>query len=306
MSDINLAIVLPAYKLTFFERSLNSIASQTNCNFTLYIGDDNSPEELYSIVKTYESKINIVYKKFEKNYGAISLSKQWERCVELTKEEDWIWVFSDDDIMSNDCVELFTHQLKKSSETFDVYRFNCSIIDDVGMKISTVSNYPEIQTSLDFLISRLSYQHHSYISNYIFSRSAYVRNNGFVEFQAAWAADDASWILFGQQKKIFTINRGEVMWRQSSINISGNIDSKSNRRKKYIGTQQFIKWIYDWAHKNNLYLDDRLVFNWFYIMLQSIGYKKVNWQYFKSIFFCRIFWKRSIFYHLQFLAKKYS
>ncbi|MBC7746227.1 MAG: glycosyltransferase, partial [Flavobacterium sp.] len=69
----NLAIVIPAYKLTFLEDALKSISSQANKNFTLYIGDDNSPDDLYAVVKKYEKIIDIVYKKFEENLGAITL-----------------------------------------------------------------------------------------------------------------------------------------------------------------------------------------------------------------------------------------
>ncbi len=304
MSDTHLAIVIPAFKKKYIEKSLDSIASQTNRNFTLYIGDDNSPEDIYAIVKKYTDRLKIIYKKFDFNFGHISLAKQWERCIEMTKGEDWIWLFSDDDIMSEDCVEIFFSHLDNSSVKFDLYRFNCSIINDAGFEISKSSNYPKIQSSHEFLISRLKYQYHSYISNYIFSRSIYIRHNGFVEFETCWATDDATWILFGQNKKMFTFNSGEVKWRQSAINISGNVEIDSNRIKKYIGTQQFIQWIYFWTNENNLELDNRVVIEWFRIMLNSIGFKKVIFPYFKSTIFRKYFWKVNIFYQLDILFNK--
>ena len=43
-----LAIVIPAYKIMYFDQALSSIANQTCKDFTLYIGDDSSPfEQLY-------------------------------------------------------------------------------------------------------------------------------------------------------------------------------------------------------------------------------------------------------------------
>ena len=57
-----LAIVIPAYKDLFLEDTLTSIANQTCKNFTLYVGDDNSPHDLYKIVRMFEQKIDIVYK----------------------------------------------------------------------------------------------------------------------------------------------------------------------------------------------------------------------------------------------------
>ena len=39
-----LAIVIPYYKLTFFEATLQSLADQTDKRFMVYIGDDASLE----------------------------------------------------------------------------------------------------------------------------------------------------------------------------------------------------------------------------------------------------------------------
>ena len=48
-----LAIIIPAYKETFLRKALESIASQTCKDFTLYIGDDCSPNDLKSIVSDF-------------------------------------------------------------------------------------------------------------------------------------------------------------------------------------------------------------------------------------------------------------
>ena len=294
-----LAIVIPAFKLAFFEQTLNSIFSQTNHNFTLYIGDDNSPEDLYSVIKKYESFSNLVYKKFLENLGQTSVVQHWERCVKMTNGEEWIWLFSDDDIMSDDCVDLFLKKVHALNTSHDVYRFNCSIINEGGKKIVEKSNYPETQSSFDFLCSRLVFKDHSYIVNCVFSRFIFNKHNGFVDFKAAWAADDATWILYAQEKKIFTLTDGEVKWRQSNINISGNTDDHNNRKKKYDGTEQYIQWIYKWAQRNNVQIEETLVINWFLKMLSAIGYNNVAWMYFKSKAFRNRFWKGNYAYQLK-------
>jgi len=106
-----LAIVIPAYKADYFEQALESIAGQTCTNFTLYIGDDASPHDLYAIVKDFESKINLHYKRYDENLGSKDLVAQWERCIDLVKDEKWIWLFSDDDLMAKHCVEEFYKSL---------------------------------------------------------------------------------------------------------------------------------------------------------------------------------------------------
>ena len=100
----NLAIVIPAYKSTFLAAALDSIAAQTCKDFILYIGDDCSPNNLGEIVDGYRDKINLVYKRFDTNLGGKDLVAQWERCIDMTQGEDWLWLFSDDDVMEKNCV----------------------------------------------------------------------------------------------------------------------------------------------------------------------------------------------------------
>src|SRR5688572_6407941 len=119
-----LAIVIPAYKEEFFDKALKSLANQTKKEFTIYIGDDNSPFDLKTIISKYENILNIKYTRFENNIGAKNLVNQWKRCIELTKGESWLWLFSDDDIADNECVERFFEQLESDKGRVDVYRFN--------------------------------------------------------------------------------------------------------------------------------------------------------------------------------------
>ena len=93
-----LAIIIPAYKPDYLAETLESLTKQTNKDFIVYIGDDASPYDLKSIVDEFSSKLNIVYKRFEDNLGSKSLTKQWERCIELSNE-DWVWLFSDEDLL---------------------------------------------------------------------------------------------------------------------------------------------------------------------------------------------------------------
>lgn len=54
---IKLAIVIPFFKLDYFEKTLESLANQTNKNFNLYIGDDFSPETPLKLLEKYKDKI---------------------------------------------------------------------------------------------------------------------------------------------------------------------------------------------------------------------------------------------------------
>lgn len=55
-----IAIVIPAYKCRFLRQTLDSIVVQTCRSFTVYIGDDASPQNLKEIVSDYADKMNIL------------------------------------------------------------------------------------------------------------------------------------------------------------------------------------------------------------------------------------------------------
>ena len=72
-----LAIVIPYYKINFFEKTLSSLAQQTDQRFQVYIGDDESPVPPTELLEKYQGKFSFTYKRFKDNLGSVSLVKQW-------------------------------------------------------------------------------------------------------------------------------------------------------------------------------------------------------------------------------------
>lgn len=117
-----IAIVIPAYKCRFLRQTLDSIVVQTCRSFTVYIGDDASPQNLKEIVSDYADKMNIVYRRFDTNLGGVDLPGHWDRCIALAKEPV-IWFFSDDDLMPQDGVERIIKALECYGTRHGMFRF---------------------------------------------------------------------------------------------------------------------------------------------------------------------------------------
>jgi glycosyltransferase involved in cell wall biosynthesis len=217
--DYPLAIVIPAYKAKYFDSALQSLAGQTNKNFKVYVSDDSSPEDLRSIAVKYSRDMDVAYFRFPDNMGRRNLVGHWNRSVKLTGEE-WIWLFSDDDVMEPGCVQAFYTTLKQTAGMHNVYRFNIEMIDDTGEVIVAKEPYPVVQDAYDFLKDRFQSKTLSAAVEYIFRRDAFIANRGFVNFPAAYGSDDASWITFAGGQPIYTITPEKVYWRSSGINIS--------------------------------------------------------------------------------------
>lgn len=235
----SLAIVIPAYKIKYFDAGLSSIAAQTNKNFKLYVCDDGSKEDIKSITDKYTDQLNIQYYRFPDNAGKDNLIKHWNRSVELADEE-WIWLFSDDDIMSPGCVQAFFDALHSTKGKYNVYRFNIEMINAEGEVICIKEPHPQIESGYEFLQRRLLSKSLSAAVEYIFRKEVFEQNSGFVNFPLAYCSDDASWITFADDKDIYTIGGNAVQWRASGVNISA---SKGLQNQKAVALIKFVEFI---------------------------------------------------------------
>jgi len=220
-----LAIIIPAYKETFLRETLESIAAQTDKRFTLYIGDDCSPHDLKSIIDDFQDKINIVYHRFDSNLGGKDLVAHWERCIALSKDEKYIWLFSDDDIMEPRCVESF-YNIPEETRNSHLIHFNIKVIDDLdGGRIKPATKFPHLLKAGQFLENKLRGRIISFVVEFIFTRQLYNETGGFQNFDLAWGSDFMTWLKMAAacENGIYTVSDGEencVLWRRSDQNIS--------------------------------------------------------------------------------------
>ena len=262
--DIKLAIVIPAYKIEYFQYVLGSLAVQTDKRFNVYIGIDASKDDFESLIIEYKDRINIICKRFENNLGGNNLVAQWNRCLALIQDEEWIWLFSDDDVMDNNCVELFYQELEKK-ENFDIFHFDVEILNEKNKIIKKTKLYPEVINALDFLKKKNSAKLDSFVVEYIFKRSVFEKLGGFQYFDLAWGTDIATWAKLSKQNGIKTIKNAKVFWRQSNINITP-IKDKPILIKKLLANICFFNWCKSYfpelTHVNIYYYMFRIIFHY--------------------------------------------
>jgi glycosyltransferase involved in cell wall biosynthesis len=271
-TEYPLAIIIPAYKSAFLREVLDSIVSQTCREFQVYIGDDASPEKIDEIVHEYSKVLPINYRRFEKNMGRTSLVKHWDRCIRMS-HEPWVWLFSDDDLMSTECVESFLQELLLSDGRHNLYRFNTTSIDQAASVLSENPQHPQNETGADFIVARLRGGRTSTAQELIFSRTAWECAGGFPDFPLAWASDDAFIATLGSDKPIRTIPGARVKWRLSGKNISTD-NSFATAIQKLRASCEFVEWATGFL-KNNPPSDGhltngelaRLLEDWFFLQM---------------------------------------
>jgi hypothetical protein len=265
-----LAIVIPAYKSVFLEKTLSSIACQTCKDFTVYIGNDFSPYDLKTKVDPYRDLIDICYQEFKENLGGKDLVAQWERCIDMVRDEEWIWLFSDDDLMDPGCVDRFYSVLAQEPNC-DLFHFNVSQIDENDNIIKDLSSFPDMMTCEEYLNRRLKGNLYSFVVEYIFRRSHFMEMGRFENFDLAWGSDDATWIKLSNRYGILNIDGARVYWRESLFNISPDFSSPEILNRKFASQVEFAKWIYNSSESGKLRIESKSLKN------------KLTFQYFKTI-----------------------
>lgn len=270
-----LAIVIPYYKLTFFEATLESLANQTDQRFTVYIGDDASTENPAVLLEKFNGTFNFVYKRFDNNLGGTSLTKQWERCIALLGDEKWLMILGDDDVLGENVVGEFYVNLDSTTKNeIHVVRYASQLINKNGESISMVFKHPFIEKSTDFIIKKLRSQTRSSLSEYVFMKDNLIKI-GFKDFPSAWYVDDLAILEFSRFKMIYTINQALVYIRFSALSISGdsNFLKQKNKAKfeffKYLLFEKrvyFSKSQYDFLFFNlsKCFLNSKLKIGYFF------------------------------------------
>lgn len=251
----NLAIVIPYYKLTFFRETIQSLVDQTDQRFNVYIGDDASPEEPSALLEEFRGKINFVYYRFEENLGGTSLTKQWERCIEMSQGEEWFMILGDDDILEFNFVEEFYKNYSRFVMKANVIRYATQLINGEGKILSQKYEQPEFENSIDSFFRKIIGKNRGSLSEYIFRKASYEKHL-FKNYPLAWFSDDMAVIDFSENMDIISINSSLVYVRTSFLSISGKKDQ--HKQKTNSGVLFFMDFFSN--HHDKIKTEQTLIF----------------------------------------------
>jgi glycosyltransferase involved in cell wall biosynthesis len=234
-----LAIIIPYFKLTFFEETLQSLVSQTDKRFKVYVGDDASPENPAAVLEKYKGRFDFVYHRFEFNLGGTSLAQQWERCIALSDKESWLMILGDDDCLGENVVEQFYKHWPDFQSKSNLVRFaSRTIVQDENYK-GVICQHPIWESATDAYLRKFKFVTRSSLSEYVFSKGSY-KKFGFYNYPLAWNSDDRAWLDFSDGKPIYSINEAVVCSRLSASSITGK---KDNLDLKNASLVQFYKFL---------------------------------------------------------------
>lgn len=217
-NSIFFSILIPAYKAKFLRHAIDSILAQTYREFELIIVDDNSPEDLNSIVGTFDDS-RIHYYRNDVGFGAVNVVGNWNKCFEYSSG-DYVICMGDDDELSERCLEEYVMLIKKYPE-FDCYHTRLAYIDDYSSIIDLQIDRAATDTVYSAIWHSWKGRGHV-IGDWLFSSSFLKRNKGFVYFPCAWSSDSITAFVAATSHGIANTSYVGFRYRVSQCTISSN------------------------------------------------------------------------------------
>lgn len=238
------SVLIPAYKSAFLAEALESVIRQSWKDWELIVVDDCSPEELEPVVRPFCKDERIRYYRNERNFGAVNVVANWNKCLEYSTG-DYVICIGDDDRLSPGCLERLAALIDKYPD-LGVYHCGVAVIDERGEVKETLDNRPELESSLEMIGERWKGRR-QFIGDFCFNRELLVSNGGFFYLPLAWGADDISAYIAAKGDGlrygdgIANLNEALFQYRSNSLTIS----SSSDFHQKLLSMKSYADWFAD-------------------------------------------------------------
>lgn len=219
------SITIPAYKRVFLHEAIASCLAQTYADFELVIVDDDSPEDLFAVVKEFHDE-RIRYYRNEKNCGAIDVVDNWNKCLEYA-EGDYIICMGDDDRLLPNYLTEYVNLMEKYPN-LGVYHAWTELIDEHSNYVDIQSPRPEWESEYSLLWNRWNGRNKQYIGDFCFNVKRLRENGGFYKLPLAWSSDDITAVIAARKEGIANTQCVTFQYRVSlqTITNQGRYDVK--------------------------------------------------------------------------------
>lgn len=230
--------LIPAYKRKFLKEALGSVLSQSFQDFNVIVSDDCSPEELKSIVDSFNDE-RIRYRRNESNIGARNLVRHWNLLLKETDAE-FIIIASDDDVYHKDFLKTIDVLQQKYPDA-DLLRARIQHINENGEVIWKERPFDENQTPIEAICDNPD----TCIGNYVFKRKTLINKGGFIDFPYAMGSDTATAMVMSEKGVANTYNI-QFSYRLSSEQISYHSRERNIDKEKLKGALDYYQWQVDY------------------------------------------------------------
>lgn len=217
------SIFIPAYKRVFLDKAIQSCLNQTYDDFELVIVNDASPEDLDSIIDSFDDS-RLHYYKNDKNIGALNVVDNWNKCLDLCNG-DYVICMGDDDCLAPTCLTLYVDLMEKYPG-LGVYHTRTIIIDENGNSINIQASRPEYESDLSLVWHRWNGRFVQFIGDFCFNLKLLRDNKGFYKLPLAWGSDDISAVIAAKENGIANTQKVGFYYRINSQTITNTSNTE--------------------------------------------------------------------------------
>lgn len=216
------SILIPAFKEKYLKECIQSILSQTYSEFEIIIVNDASPENITSIVESFQDS-RIRYYVNEKNFGAVDVVDNWNKCLSYAIG-DYVICMGDDDKLLPDCLSEYANLISEYPG-LGVYHSWTEIINEDSEVVSMQEARPIFESVYSMMWGRLNCRRLQFIGDFLFERKLLMANGGFFKLPLAWASDDITAYIAASHAGIANSQKPGFQYRVSSSTISKSSDA---------------------------------------------------------------------------------
>lgn len=245
------SVTIPAYKKAFLKECIDSILLQTYTNFELVIVNDASPYDLDEIVNSYSDQ-RIHYYKNKKNYGAVNVVNNWNKCLEYAKG-DYIICMGDDDRLTPICLSEYNNLINRFPG-LGVYHTLTEVIDENSQLYDMQQSRPEFESAYSLAWHRWNGRNKQYIGDFCYDVRLLRANGGFYKLPMAWGSDEITAIIAAQKTGIANAQKIGFQYRVNPQTIS----KSGNARVKIEAINQERVWYESFLKKEPIDNTDKI------------------------------------------------
>lgn len=235
------SIAIPAFKRAFLKECIQSVLNQTFTDFELIIINDNSPENLEEIIRSFKDP-RIIYQKNTVGFGALNISKNWDECLKLARGNFFMCI-GDDDKLLPDCLEKYI-SLINDFPGYNVYHAGTQLIDENSEVIDLQESRPIMESSYSMIWHSWFRARKTYIGDFLFDTESIKKFGGFLWFPYAWGSDEQTIYAIASDSGVVNMQNFGFQYRVNSQSISGSKDYYMGKAEAWrLGKEWFKQFL---------------------------------------------------------------
>lgn len=221
MSNVLFSVLIPAFKSVYLKECLDSILAQTYTGFELVIVNDDSPEDIESIVGSY-SDSRIRYYRNKENIGAVNLVDNWNKCLGYATG-DYVICMGDDDKLLPNCLEEYKKLIDQYPGIGLLHGWT-EIIDEDSKPYKMTAMRGLHESAYSLCWHRIMGYYRQYVGDFCYEREWLLKNGGFYKVPLAWGSDDITAIIGASKNGVVNTQVPVFQYRANRYSVSSTGD----------------------------------------------------------------------------------